>query len=117
MDSNSERGPEIIDAHQDFVRHIEQGAARMRVLSAVTLVVAAVLALAYVSQLVLPLTGTTTVSVNLTDPFNVATELVVLVLAVVWLYVGVQDFRFSSRMRREIFEARSKEQQVQDRIS
>jgi ABC-type nickel/cobalt efflux system permease component RcnA len=117
MGSESERGPEIIDAYQDLVRHIEQGATRMRVLSTLTSIVAAVLAVAYVSQLILPLTGTTTVSVNLTDPFNVATELAVFALAFVWLYVGIQDFRFSSKMRREILEARSKEQQVQDRIS
>jgi len=114
--SDNERVADIIDAHQELVRHIEQGAARMRVLSALTLIVAAVLAASYLSQLALPLTGTTTVTVNLSDPYNIAVELVVLALALVWLYVGVQDYRFSSRMKRDILEARLKEKQIQDRI-
>jgi len=114
--SDNERVADIIDAHQELVRHIEQGAARMRVLSALTLIVAAVLAASYLSQLALPLTGTTTVTVNLSDPYNIAVEFVVLALALVWLYVGVQDYRFSSRMKRDILEARLKEKQIQDRI-
>ena len=114
--SDNERVADIIDAHQEMVRHIEQGAARMRVLSALTLIVAAVLAASYLSQLALPLMGTTTVTVNLSDPYNIAVELVVLALALVWLYVGVQDYRFSSRMKRDILEARLKEKQIQDRI-
>jgi uncharacterized membrane protein (DUF485 family) len=117
MNDDREQGPQIIDAHQELVRHIEQGAARMRVLSSLTLVVAAVLVVAYLSQLLLPFTGTNIVTVNLSDSFNVATELVVLALALVWLYVGFQDFRFSSRMRKEILGARVKERQIQDKLA
>jgi len=117
MSDDRERVPQIIDAHQELVRHIEQGAAKMRALSALTLLVAAVLAVAYVSQLLLPLTGTASVTVDLSDPVNVATELGVLALALAWLYVGLQDYRFSSRMRKGIFEARSKERQIQDRLA
>ena len=117
MNDEIERGPGIIDAHQELVRHIELSAGRIRVLSILTLVVAAVLALSYVSQLVLPLAGTNTVTVNLSDPTNVAAELVVLALALIWLYVGLQDLRFSSRMMSEIKSARSKEKEIQNRMS
>jgi hypothetical protein len=117
MSDEMERGPEIIDAHQELVRHIEQSAGRIRILSILTLVVAAVLAASYVSQLALPLTGTKTVTVNLSDPTNVAVELVVLALSIIWLYVGLQDLRFSSRMKGEIKAARSKEKELQNRIS
>ena len=117
MSDEKERGPEIIDAHQELVRHIEQSAGRIRILSIATVVVAAVLAVSYVSQLALPFTGTTTVTVNLSDPVNIATELVVLALAVIWLYVGVQDLRFSSRLKGKIRAARSRENEIQGRIS
>jgi hypothetical protein len=117
MSDDRERGPAIIDAHQELVGRIEQSAGRMRALSVVTIIVAAVLAVAYLSQLLLPVSGTTTVTVNLTDPVNVASEVVVMGLAVAWLYVGVSDFRFSSRVRREVSAARSKEKSIQDRVS
>lgn len=117
MSDEREKAPEIIDAHQELVRHIEQSAGRMRILSIVTVVVAAVLAVSYLSQLALPLTGTRTVTVNLSDPVNVATEIAVLALALIWLYVGLQDLRFSSRLKGEIRTARSKEKEIQARIS
>ncbi|MDE1853389.1 MAG: hypothetical protein KGI38_06540 [Thaumarchaeota archaeon] len=117
MSDEAERGPQIIDAHQELVRHVEQTAGRIRALSMLTIMVAAVLAVSYLYQLVLPLAGTTAVSVNLTDPVNVGTELVVLLLVVLWLYVGLRDLRFSSRLSREIRLARSKEEDIQDRIS
>jgi len=113
MDDDGERAPQIIDAHQELVRHIEQGAGRIRILSILTLIVAGVLAIAYISQLALPLIGTTVVTVNLSDPANVATELIVLALALVWLYVGASDLRFSWRMKDEIKAARAKEEELQ----
>ena len=117
MDDEKERGPEIVDAHQELVRHIEQSAGRIRILSILTVVVAAALVVSYLFQLALPLTGTTTVTVDLTAPSNVVAELVVFALVLVWLYVGVSDLRFSSRMKYEISRARMKERGIQDRIS
>ena len=116
MSDEKEREAEIIDAHQELVRHIEQSTGRMRALSWLTVAVALVLSLSYVSQLILPLTGTTSATVNLTDPVVVASELLVLILALAWLYIGVRDLRFSGRMRRDIVEARSKEKEIQDRL-
>jgi hypothetical protein len=117
MSDEKEMGPEIIDAHQEMVRHIEQSAGRIRILSILTVGVAAVLAASYLLQLVLPLSGTTTVTVDLTAPSNIVVELIVLALALVWLYVGVSDLRFSWRMKKEISGARSMEKGIQDRIS
>jgi hypothetical protein len=114
--SDEERGPEIIDAHQELVRHIEQGAGRMRVLSAITVVVAAVLAVSYVSQLALPLAGVKVVTVDLTAPGNVAAEVIVAALALLWLYVGARDLRFAWKVRGEIRTARTKEDGVSDRL-
>ncbi len=117
MSDEKERGPQIVDAYQELVRRIEQGTGRMRALSIITIAVAVVLAVSYVSQLALPLTGTTTVTVNLDDPGTVVAELIVLVLAAVWFFVGIQDLRFSWRMKAEIQQARMKEKEIADRLA
>jgi hypothetical protein len=117
VSNDKERGPGIIDAHQEMVRHVEQSAGRIRILSVLTVAVAVVLASSYLLQLILPLIGTTTVTVDLTSPSNIITELAVLALVLVWLYVGINDLRFSSRMKKEIGGARSKEKGIQEQIS
>ena len=117
MSDERERGPQIVDAYQELVRRIEQSTGRMRALSIITIAVAVVLAVSYVSQLALPLTGTKTVTVNLGDPGTVAAELIVLALALVWLFVGVQDLRFSWKMKAEIRQARTEEEVIRDRLA
>jgi hypothetical protein len=117
MNDEKERGPEILDAYQELVQRIEQGTGRMRALSIVTIAVAVVLAASYISQLLLPLTGTRTVTVDLGDPGTVAAELIVLALALAWLFVGAQDLRFSWRIKAEIRLARVKEKGIEDRLS
>lgn len=116
MSSDGDREAEVVEAHQEMIARVEEVGGRMRALSLVTLVVAAVLAVAYASQLALPLTGITSVTVNLTDPSNVAAELVVLALALAWLYVAAEDLRFSWRMKSRIRRARSKEKEIRDRL-
>ena len=117
MGEEAELGPKIIDAHQELVRHIEQTAGKIRALSIITVVVAAVLSASYAYQLLLPLTGTVTVTVNLSAPSNVGAEVVVLFLVLAWLYVGVRDLKFSSRMAREIRTAREKEKEIVEKLS
>jgi len=117
MSEEAEKGPGILDAHQELVYRIEQGARRMRALAALTVAVAALLSVAYLLQLALPLTGTTSETVSLTDPSLIATEVLVLALAMLWLYVGVSDFRFTSRMRGEIAVARGKERRLQEKVA
>jgi protein-S-isoprenylcysteine O-methyltransferase Ste14 len=115
--TEEERAAKIIEAHQELVGHIERGARRMRTLSAVTVVVATVLLLSYATQLLLPLTGETSVTVNLADPALQASEVLVVVLALLWLYVGVRDFAFASRLRGQIRKSRSDEKEIERRIS
>jgi hypothetical protein len=117
MTEEKERAAGVIEAHGELVGHIERSASRMRALSAVTVVVASVLLVSYAFQLLLPLTGESSVTVNLRDPGNVAAELVVFALAAVWLYVGARDLMFSSRIRRRIMGARSYEREIEKRIS
>jgi hypothetical protein len=116
MTDRREQGVEIIEAHQEMVTHIERGASRIRALSGVTIIVAVVLSLSYVYQLLLPLIGTRTVTVDLADPANQVVELLVLALVLVWLYVGVRNLAFSSRMRNQIMAARSKETEIEKRV-
>jgi len=117
MSSEKEMGPDIIEAHQELVRRIEQGAGRMRTLAALSVIVAGFLTISYLAQLALPLTGTTTQTVDLTSPALVTTEVVVLGLALVWLYVGISDLRFSLRIKEEIYSARAGEKEIGKRIS
>jgi hypothetical protein len=116
MSEEAESGPGILDAHRELVSRIEQSTGRMRVLAIRTIVVAAFLTASYLVQLALPLTGTTSQTVNLADPTLVATEVVVLALAMIWLYLGVSDLRFTGRAKRDIRAARAKERQLQDRM-
>ena len=117
MSDEREQGPQIVEAHQELVRRIEQGTRRMRALSIVTVSVAAILAVSYISQLALPLTGTLTVTVNLGDPGTVGVELIVLSLSLIWLFIGIQDLRFSWRMKAEISQARDKEDEIEGRLA
>ena len=116
MSDERERGADIIEAHQELVSRLERSAARMKALSVVTVFVAAILAVSYLSQLALPLAGVSSVTVSLVDPGTVALEVVVLVLTVVWLYVGARDFRYASKVGRQIARARSKEDELKDRV-
>ncbi|QQG48654.1 MAG: hypothetical protein HY247_07950 [archaeon] len=117
MEAEKVREAAILEAHQELVAHIESGANRMRTLSALTIAVSILLALAYSSQLLAPIEGTTAVLVDLTNPVLRVTEVFVLVLALLWLYVGLRDYRFSSRMRKEIGGARAKERDIEERVA
>jgi hypothetical protein len=116
MNDEKEKGVEILEAHQEMVGHIERGAQRIRALSAVTILVAVVLSVSYVYELLLPLTGVKTVTVDLTAPSNQAAEVLVLILVLAWLYVGIRDLLFATKMSREIARARAGEEEVGKRM-
>ena len=116
MTEEKDRSADIIEAHQELVGHIERSAARIRALSAVTIVVALVLSALYTLQLLLPFTGRASVTVDLADPALQATEVVVLALTILWLYVGARNLVFSSRIRKQIRGARSNESEIAKRI-
>ena len=107
----------ILDAHEEFVQHIESGQGRIRVLSITTIAVAFLLLASYFDQLLTPFaTGTKTVTVNLLDPTLLALEVVLILVTFAWLYVGVVNYLFSSRLGRQIKEARAREKEIEGRV-
>ena len=107
----------ILDAHEEFVQHIESGQARIRALSIITMIVAFLLLASYFDQVLTPFTtGTKTVTVNLLDPTLLALEVVLILVTFAWLYVGVVNYLFASRLGRQIKEARAKEREIETRL-
>ena len=115
-----ERHPGVmaIETYEEFLQRVEAVGSKMRVLSGVTILVALLLAATYVSQLlVVPfLLGVTTQTVNLVDPTLIAFESGLLILALVWLYVGVRDYQFMTKLARQIREIRSVQSDLAKRI-
>ena len=108
----------ILEAHEEFIQHIENGSSKIRTLSVTTLVVAVLLVASYLYQLVLPYTtNTTTVTVNLLDPTLQVTEIVVLVIALAWLYVALRDYLFTTKLTRAIADIRRQEMEIEKRIT
>ena len=105
--------PSVLELQEELMQHMEAGSRKIRGLAVVGLGVSVVIALAYVSQLVLPLaTGTTSVQVSLTDPVLVVTEVVVLILALAWAYNSLREYLFTTRMNRQIREIRKLEHEL-----
>ncbi len=115
--TSEEDAAAIVAAHQELVDRIERSTSRMKFMSALTLVVGALLVVSYISQLLLPLLGTRTVTVTLDDPALLAGETVVLLLLLAWLYLAAKDYAFAGRMRRELAGARKKEEAIESRIA
>jgi len=108
----------IDEAHEDFAQHIEAGSRRIRLLSILTLVVSVLLLASYASQLILPFaTGQTTVTVNLLDPSLLVFEGLLVLLTLAWLYVGAINYLFSTRMSRQVKEAREREADIERKLS
>jgi len=107
-----------IEAHEEFLQHIEAGRKGTRTISLITVIVAFLLCASYAVQLVLPLaTGTKTVTINLTDPSLVASEIIVLILTAAWLYIGVMNYLFATRLGRDIEKAREFEAEIDRRMN
>jgi len=108
----------IIEIHEEFLQRVEAGSSKIRALSAVTIVVAGLLAVSYVYQVASAyLTPTTTVTVNLKDPVLVIFEVALTALALAWFYVGVRDYRFVSGLSKSISRARALEKGIESEIS
>lgn len=121
MASNESQGvsPGVmyIEAHEEFVQHIEAGERRMRSLSLITVAVAALLSLSYVAQIVLPFaTGATSVTVNVNDPTLLAFELLLLLLTLAWLGVGLRNYRFATRLGTMVKQARTAERELEKKL-
>ncbi|MDA4127479.1 MAG: hypothetical protein OK452_09830 [Thaumarchaeota archaeon] len=112
---SEDKNPNVstIELHEEFIQHIENGGGLVRTLSVVTVVVAALLATSYLSQLVLPYVyGVKSQTVNLVDPALQATELLLTALTLVWLYVGLRDYFFARRLAKQVKEIRAMEAEV-----
>jgi hypothetical protein len=117
---SDDRDPKVmvLEAHEEFIQHIETGGAKIRGLAAITIVVAGLLFVSYLYQLLLPyISNTILVTVNLLDRGLQATEVALAILTLLWLYVAVRDYRFTRRLSRAIAEARAIEKDVEKRIS
>jgi uncharacterized membrane protein len=107
----------ILDAHEEFVQHIESGQTRIRFLSIITILVAFVLLASYFDQVLTPFaTGMKTVTVNLLDPALLGLEVVLIVVTFAWLYIGVTNYLFASRLGKQIRDARAKERAIEQRL-
>ena len=72
----------------------------------------------YVLQIIYPFVfGQSIVSVNLLDPTLVAIQAILILLAFAWLYVGVVNYLFASRLDRKIKQARAKEREIEKMIT
>jgi hypothetical protein len=108
----------VLDLREEVLQRVEVVGTRIRRLAMVTIVVAGLLALSYVAEIALPyVTGSTTATVNLRDPGLVALEALLTVLALVWLYVGLSDYRFVTRLARSTRLAREREGNIEKEIS
>src|SRR2546421_3908197 len=89
----------VLEIHEEFLQHVEAGSAKIKTLSAVTIFVSALLAVSYLIEIASPyLFGLTSTTVNLRDPILVGFEVILTILALIWLYIGVSDFRFVARL-------------------
>ncbi len=115
-----EKDPNVvaIEAHEEFMQHIELGRSRIRLLSLITIIVALLLGAGFFSQLVLPfVSGTRYVQVDLLNPALLAFQGVLLVLSAAWLYVGVVNYLFATRLGKSIQEARALERDLEEKIT
>ena len=99
------------------MKHIEDGQAKMKALSTITILVALLLLASYFDQVLTPFaTGTKEVTVNLLDPTLLALEAILILVTFAWLYVGVVNYLFASRLGRQIKLARAKEEEIEKRL-
>jgi hypothetical protein len=107
----------FIEAHEEFVQHIEAGQRRIRSLSIITFIVAIFLSGSYVLQLVYPLLfGQSVVTVNLSDPMLIALEVVGLILTLSWILVAGLDYRFADGLGKRVKAARVAEKELERKL-
>ena len=106
----------MIEAHEEWLRHMDATASRTRRLATITVVAAGLLTLAYAYQFVLSLTGTPVVVVQVSDPVLIGFQGILLLLAVLWLYTGLGFFRFASGLKKRVAKAREEEVELERRI-
>jgi protein-S-isoprenylcysteine O-methyltransferase Ste14 len=108
----------VLALREEVLQRVESVGNKIRRLSLITIFVAAALVLGFASQIALPYaSGSPTRTVNLADPVLVGVEVLLTALALVWLYVGVSDYRFVSGLTKSIKEARARETDLEKSLS
>ncbi|MDA4137415.1 MAG: hypothetical protein OK449_10515 [Thaumarchaeota archaeon] len=108
---------QMMELNEILVQRIESGLGRLKLLSAVTLIVAVLLLASYASQVILPFaTGQTTVTVNLVDPSLLVFEGLLIALTVAWVYVGAVNFLWARRIGTRVRKLREQEDEMLKRI-
>lgn len=112
-------GVMAIEAHEELIQHIESSQEKIRLLSIITMGVAFLLIASYFSQLLLPLVSSANryQTVDLLSPILVATEIVLTALFAAWLYVGVVNYLFATRLNKQIREIRAFERELEKKIT
>jgi hypothetical protein len=112
-------GVMAFELHEEFIQHIEKGGSRLKLLSILTFFVSSFLITSYVFQLVfLPYVfGQKIQQVDLTDPLLVTFGIFLILISAVWLYVGVTNYIFVSRLTKQIKEIRMLQKQLEQKIS
>ncbi len=118
----SDRGQvrlQVIQSYEQLLRKVEAGHSRIKALGIITLVVSFLLIAAYFSQLILPFVSPTArfQTVDLLSPSLIVTEVILIVLACAWLYVGAVNTLFAARLGKSIREIRAMEKELEKRIS
>jgi hypothetical protein len=107
----------FIEAHEEFVQHIEAGQRRIRSLSIITFIVALFLSGSYVVEIVYPLVfGQSVVTVNLRDPALIVLEFVALFLTLAWIFVASMDYRFADGLGKRVKAARAAERELEKKL-
>ena len=108
----------MLEAHEELIQRIESGQARIRALSIVTVVVAFLLAASYFSQIVLPFVGGERYqTVDLLNPSLIVFEVALVGLSAAWLYVGVVNYLFATRLGKQVREIRQAERELESRVT
>ena len=107
----------MIEAHEEWLKRMDAAASRTRRLSVITVVAAGLLTLAYAAQFVLSLTGTPAVLVQVSSPILIGFQGILLILVVLWLYTGLDFYRFTSRLKKQVAKARQEEAELERRIT
>jgi hypothetical protein len=108
----------VIEAHEEFIQHLEAGSSKIRGLAIITIAVSLLLGASYLYQVLLPyISNERIVIVNLLDPALVGAEILLLGLVLAWFYIGVRDYLFVTRLARIVREIRSEQKEIEKRIT
>jgi hypothetical protein len=108
----------VLELREEVLQRVETVGSRIRRLSVVTLFVSGLLALSYIAEIILPYLGGSAVqTVNLRNPTLVALEAFLTVMALIWFYVGLSDYRFVARLSYLVAKARVREREIEREIT